>query len=113
MTVRFVDTNVLPYAVSGDVGEKNTRERADEILTDRDLALSAQVLQEFYVPATRKSRPDPLTHDQAAGPVASFTRFTVAEITTELVLASLASHDRCGISYGDAAILEAARSLGC
>jgi hypothetical protein len=34
-------------------------------LADRDLALPVQVLQEFYVQATRASRPDPITRQQA------------------------------------------------
>ena len=57
-TVRFVDTNVLLYAVSRDPEEQDKAARANDILTARDVALSVQVLQEFYVQATRASRPD-------------------------------------------------------
>jgi predicted nucleic acid-binding protein len=111
--VRFVDTNILLYAVSRDPQESHKAERARGILAERDLALSVQVLQEFYVQATRQSRPDPLTHDQAASLVAAFLRFPVADITTQIVLATLATRQRFLISYWDAAILEAARALGC
>lgn len=111
--VRFVDTNVLLYAVSRDPQEQDKAERAREILSARDLALSVQVLQEFYVQATRASRSDPLTHEQTSKLVESFTRFQVAEITTEVMLAATATCKRFQISYWDAAILEAARSLGC
>jgi predicted nucleic acid-binding protein len=111
--VRFVDTNVLLYAVSKDPREEDKAGRAREILAARDLTLSVQVLQEFYVQATRESRPDPLTHEQAARLVASFMRFSVAEITTVVMLAAIATHQRFQISYWDAAILEAARSTGC
>lgn len=111
--VRFADTNVLLYAVSRDPGERGKAEQAREILGDRDLALSVQVLQEFYVQATRESRPDALSHDQAAKLVESFLRFTVADITRDVMLAALATRQRFQISYWDAAILEAARSLGC
>ncbi len=113
MPVRFVDTNVLLYAVSRDPVELAKAARANEILRDRDLGLSVQVLQEFYVQATRASRPDPLSHDQAAKLVESFLRFRVQEITTPVMLAALATRQRFGISYWDAAILEAARALGC
>src|SRR5215211_3161023 len=89
------------------------RFRARDILAARDVALSVQVLQEFYVQATRASRPDPLTHEQATGLVESFLRFPVLDITTELMLAAAATCHRFGVSYWDAAILEAARSLGC
>jgi predicted nucleic acid-binding protein len=111
--VRFVDTNVLLYAISRDTEERVKAKRANEILNGRDLALSVQVLQEFYVQATRASRPDPLTHSQAVELVESFMRFPVAPVTSELMLAALAAHRDFAISYWDAAILEASRSLGC
>jgi predicted nucleic acid-binding protein len=111
--VRFVDTNILLYAISRDPQERHKAELARAILTERDLALSVQVLQEFYVQATRESRPDPLPHEQAAKLVESFLRFPVADVTVQTVLAALATRDRFRISYWDAAILEAARALGC
>jgi predicted nucleic acid-binding protein len=111
--VRFVDTNVLLYAVSRDPEEQPKAQKANDILASRDLALSVQVLQEFYVQATRSSRPDPLSHEQAAKLVESFLRFPVQEITTTVMVAALATRRRFGVSYWDAAILEAGRALGC
>lgn len=111
--MRFADTNVLLYAVSRDPAERGKLERAREILRDRELVLSVQVLQEFYVQATRESRPDRLSHDQAAKLVESFLRFTVVDVTREVMLAALVTRQRFRISYWDAAIIEAARSLGC
>jgi predicted nucleic acid-binding protein len=111
--VRFADTNVLLYAVSRDPEERHKAERARGILAEQDLALSVQVLQEFYVQATRESRPDALTHERAARLVESFLRFPIADITRQVLLAAIATHDRFQISYWDAAILEAARALGC
>jgi predicted nucleic acid-binding protein len=64
-TVRFVDTNILLYAISRDPAEQDKAKRANSILADRDPALSVQVLQEFYVQATCASRPDALGHSQA------------------------------------------------
>jgi predicted nucleic acid-binding protein len=111
--VRFVDTNVLLYAVSRDPQERHKAERARGILTEQDLVLSVQVLQEFYVQATRQSRTDRLTDEQAKRLVESFLRFPVADITPEVMLAAIATRHRFQLSYWDAAILEAARSLGC
>ncbi len=111
--VRFVDTNVLLYAVSPDPGEREKASRAREILAGREIALSIQVLQEFYAQATRESRPDPLTHEQAMKLVESFLRFEVAEIGRDAMLAAMEIRRRFQISYWDAAILEAARSLAC
>lgn len=111
--MRFVDTNILLYAISRDPEERGKAERALEILAARDLALSVQVLQEFYAQATRASRPDPLSHDQARKLVESFMRFPLVDMTPRIVLAAIASHTRYQVSYWDAAILEAARSSGC
>ncbi|BBX73564.1 hypothetical protein BST45_03800 [Mycobacterium shinjukuense] len=111
--MRFVDTNVLLYAISGDPEERDKARRANEILAARDLAVSVQVLQEFYVQATRRSRPDPISHEHAADLVESFMRFPVAPITAELMLAAMTTCRRFFLSYWDAAVLEAARALGC
>lgn len=111
--MRFVDTNILLYAISRDPAEGAKAERANNLLAERELALSVQVLQEFYVQSTRNTRADRLTHEQAVALVESFRRFAVQETTTGLVLAAMATRERFGISYWDAAIIEAARSLGC
>lgn len=111
--MEFVDTNVLVYAASRAPEDEPKSERAKEILSRRDLCLSVQVLQEFYVQVTRATRTSPLTHEQAVGLVESFLRFPVADATVSIVRASLLTRERFQISYWDAAIIEAARSLGC
>ena len=111
--MRFVDTNVLLYSISRDPHEREKAERANELLSSRDLGLSVQVLQEFYVQATRDSRSDRLTNEQAAALVESFRRFPVQETTIGVALAAISIRHRFAISYWDAAILEAARALGC
>lgn len=111
--MRFADTNVLLYAISRDPAEQAKAERANDLLHGRDLALSVQVLQEFYVQATRATRTDAIAHADAVQLVEAFQRFPVAPITTSLVHAALETRERFRISYWDAAILEAARELGC
>lgn len=111
--MRFADTNVLLYAISSVTEEREKARRANEILEEGDLALSTQVLQEFYVQATRATRGDAISHDQAVGVVESFLRFNVVEATAALVLAAATTSERFRISYWDAAILEAARFAGC
>ncbi|MGH9380113.1 MAG: PIN domain-containing protein [Thermoanaerobaculia bacterium] len=111
--MRFVDTNVLLYSQSTDPDEATKAERAREILTSRDLALSVQVLQEFYVQATREGRPDRLRHNQAVRLVKSFLRFPVQELSVEVLQAAFETRERFRLSYWDAAILEAARCLRC
>ena len=111
--MRFVDTSVLLYAASTVREEKPKRKVALALLDRDDLALSIQVLQEFYVQATRSSKPDRMTHEEATALIEAFIRFPVQEMTLPLLRASLEAKERYGISYWDAAILEAARSLGC
>jgi predicted nucleic acid-binding protein len=111
--VRFVDTNVLLYAISRDPAEQDKAKRANDILADRDLALSVQVLQEFYVQATRASRPDAIGHDQAVRLIQSFRRFPVQDVTSGILMAALDARQRFQLSCWDAAIIEAARAMGC
>lgn len=111
--MQFVDTNILIYSISGDPEEREKAERANRILAAGGLGLSAQVLQEFYVQATRENRPGRLTHERAAGLVESFSRFPVQGIAAGIVEAAIATREHFQISYWDAAILEAARALGC
>ncbi len=113
MNVRFVDTNVLLYAISRDPMELGKARIANSIIDGREIGLSVQVLQEFYVQATRATRADALTHDEAAGLVEAWCRFPVQGTSVEVMRAALATRSRFGISYWDAAILEAARALGC
>lgn len=111
--MRFVDTNVLLYAVSRDAAETSKAAVARELLGARDLALSVQVLHEFYVQATRATRVDPISHRQAVDLIDAFTRYPVQEGTLALTRAALSTRDRFQLSFWDAAIIEAARLLGC
>ena len=111
--MRFVDTNVLLYAVSTASDEESKAEVATKLLASEDLVLSVQVLQEFYVQATRHTKVDPLSHDQAATLVESFLRYPVQENTVSIMRAALGTRERFQISYWDAAIIEAARAKGC
>jgi predicted nucleic acid-binding protein len=112
--VRFVDTNVLLYAVGRSPAERTKSAAALALLEADDLVLSVQVLQEFYVQATRASRADRLSHDQAVLLIESFRlRFPIQDLTVPLLYAALATAARFRISYWDAAIVEAARVRTC
>ena len=112
-TVQFVDTNILLYAISRDPAEQDKAKRANDILAGRELGLSVQVLQEFYVQATRASRPDRITHQQAVRLIESFLRFPVQDITSGILVAALDTRQRFQLSYWDSAIIEASRAMGC
>jgi predicted nucleic acid-binding protein len=111
--MRFLDTNVLLYSISGDPAEASKRRTAREILDTPDLGISTQVLQEFVVQATRPTRSDRIEMDDALELVETWLRFPVQETTVEVVTNAAWAAARWQISYGDAAIIEAARLLGC
>jgi len=111
--MRFVDTNVLLYAISSDPNEAAKADRAAALLNEPDLAFSVQVLQEFYVQATRASAEVPVAHQAAVALMNALLRFPVQETTVPLMQAALVARARWQIDYWDAAIVEAARALSC
>jgi predicted nucleic acid-binding protein len=113
--MRFVDTNILLYAISKDQGERRKTDIAIELLDAPvgDLALSVQVLQEFYVQATRISRDGALPHRLAEAYLDHWQALAVQDNSLDLFRAAVASSRRFKISCWDAAIIEAARMLGC
>ena len=111
--MRFVDTNVLLYSVSTHPAEASKAAAAVDVLAAEDLCLSVQVLQEFYVQATRVTRADPLAHDDAVAFIETWQRFRVQDMSVALMRAALVTSRRWQVSYWDAAIIEAARMLDC
>ena len=111
--MRFVDTNVLIYAVSRMPEDAEKSAIALELLESDDLALSAQVLQEFYVQATRPSGSAELAHDEAVRFMESLREYPIQALTAEVVWTALDLTQRYRIAYWDAAILAAARLSGC
>jgi predicted nucleic acid-binding protein len=110
---RFIDTNILLYSISRDPAETSKRDIAVALLDTENIALSVQVLQEFYVQATRATRPDALAHEIAVGLLRTWLRFKVQETTLPVMINALEIKVRYGLSYWDAAIVAAARALGC
>jgi predicted nucleic acid-binding protein len=109
----FLDTNILIYSISDNPAEAAKRTRAEALLEDDDGALSVQVLQEFYVQATRSTRPGRLAHGVAAGLIAAWCRFPVQDITQPILTGALEIKAAHGFSYWDSAIIASARALGC
>ena len=107
----FVDTNILLYAISTQTGEAEKTQKAKAILSDPNLTLS--VLQEFYVQATRPTRTDPLTHQEATALIQYWLRHRIVPLTVQVMQDALDIKKRYQTSYWDAAILAAAASAGC
>ncbi|MCY3738441.1 MAG: PIN domain-containing protein [Gemmatimonadaceae bacterium] len=111
--MRFVDTNVLLYAVSALSEDADKRLRALRLLEAEDLALSVQVLQEFYHQATRSTRLGAITQEHALEFIQGIGHLPVQDITIGLFRAATAISRRFQLSYWDGAILAAARALKC
>lgn len=109
----FFDSNILLYSMSGDVDEANKRERAIALLDGDDGALSIQILQEFYVQATRPTRANRISHEMAVALIKRRTRFRIQKTTLNVLNAAFDIRARHGFSCWDCAIIAAARALGC
>jgi len=111
--VTFIDTNILLYAISTHPEEAGKASKAKAILAGDNLALSVQVLQEFYVQATRPTRSDPLSHLEATALIQHWLRHPIVPLTVQLMQDALRLKDRYQVSYWDAAILAAAALARC
>ena len=111
--VVFVDTNILVYAhdASETVRQPAARAVLAELWRTRLGALSTQVLQEFYVVATRKFEP-PMPRGQARDLVDAYSSWQLIQIDVPLVLAASQLEERHTLSFWDALIVEAARRAG-
>ena len=109
----FVDTNVLVYVFDPEAMAKQTRARNLVIdhLGAGTLALSTQVLSEFYWTVTRKPE-IPLPHAVAAGFARQLLAAFVVAPSADLVVAAMERTGASPLSVWDALILEAAESCG-
>jgi predicted nucleic acid-binding protein len=110
----FVDTNVLVYAFDTSAGDKHAL--AKQLLarpweTERG-CLSVQVLAEFFVTVTHKTK-QPLGADEAAERVREFATWKIFRPGAEDVLAAITLHRTAQLSFWDALIVESAREAGC
>jgi predicted nucleic acid-binding protein len=108
----FLDTNVLVYAFDQSAPEKAARSR--EILarhgTDQTLVLSTQVLQEFYVTATRKLG---IPAGKAAEIVEALAGLELVQIDLAVIRAAMRRSHQDQTSFWDALIVEAALAGRC
>ena len=66
IAMEFIDTNVLIYATSTREREATKRTAARTLPWTREFVVAVQVLQEFYVQATRPGRVAAMPHPTAA-----------------------------------------------
>jgi predicted nucleic acid-binding protein len=108
----FLDTNVLVYTDDRDAPRKQEA-ALDLIGRCRHGAtgvLSTQVLQEYYVAATRKLG---VAASVARRKVELFARFEVVLPGVDDVLAAIDLQRLHGLSFWDALVIRAAAAAGC
>lgn len=110
----FVDTNVLLYAYDATAGERHEAARAlvDRLWHDRRGALSVQVLQDFYVNATRKITKT-MRPDVAVDTLRNLSRWRVHSPLPDDVIAAATLATRYQLSFWDAMIVRSAAELRC
>ncbi len=113
MTRSFFDTNVLLYLFDNSEPEKKSRaqEVTEQEIQANRAVLSTQVLQEFYVNATRKLA-SPLPPEVAEARVRDFSQLPLVRVDAPMILAAIERSHRMSFSFWDALIVEAALSTG-
>jgi predicted nucleic acid-binding protein len=109
----FLDTNVLVYLFDHDEPAKT--QRAQQLLEQAkpgELALSAQVMGEFYVTVTRKLA-RPLDTARAVEALEWLSLLRVVALDAALVKTAIKTSRDAQISYWDALIVAAAGAAGC
>jgi predicted nucleic acid-binding protein len=105
----FVDTNIWIYAV--DSSEREKQAKAENYLAQlirlHTVAISAQVMQEFFNATTRSGR-SLLTHERAILHLEKMSQFLVMASNAQSVMAATTLMHEHKLSWWDSLILEAA-----
>jgi predicted nucleic acid-binding protein len=108
----FIDTNVIVYADDRSAGEKSERARQllHELMSSRSGVVSLQVLQEYFVVATRKLG---VPAELARRKIELLSNLDVVRPDVTDVLAAIDLTRLRSISFWDALIVRAAENAGC
>lgn len=105
----FLDTNIIVCAY--DISDKEKHEKAVQIVeglwTAGTGAISTQVLQEFFVNATKKI-PQPLNVETAKKIIEDFLKWEVVVNNGESILEAIDIHEKHKYSFWDSMIIGAA-----
>jgi predicted nucleic acid-binding protein len=108
----FLDANILVYAQDSGTPKKQRKSR--EIITklaeSADGVISTQVMQEFFVAATRKLSVSPLA---AKGVLKTFDVFDIVQVSPALIHEGVDCSILNQLSFWDSLIFAAAASAGC
>jgi len=112
MSKVFLDTNLLIYSLDNYNKKKQAQCRSllKAVTSSMQGVISTQVMQEFYVAATRKLGADPLTTKDVMN---SFTHFEVVGISPDIINSAVDCSILNRLSFWDALIVAAAESAHC
>lgn len=112
----FLDTNILVYAIDTSPEESIKSSLARKLINQKIAkgtgVISIQVMQEFYVTATRKIV-EPLSSDQALEYLNYLSILEIVRPDYEMIVAAIHIHRKHKMSFWDALIIAAAVSAGC
>lgn len=108
----FFDTNILIYSIDkySKVKQKKARALIKEVAVSDTIVISTQVLQEFYVAATKKLGAEPLTVKEI---INSFEKFEIITTTLEMIKDAIDISLLNKISFWDALIIVTAEAAKC
>jgi predicted nucleic acid-binding protein len=108
----FLATNILVYTDDADAPEKQSKalEIVERCRRERTGVVSTQVLQEYFVTATKKLR---VPSEDAKRKAELFGRFSLFRIGLDDILAAIDLHRFHQFSLWDALVIRAALRSGC
>ena len=112
MSKSFVDTNILVYSLDAHNPEKQAkcRDLLRSLTSDDKGVISTQVMQEFYVAATKKMGADALIVKDI---LHAFERFEVVIINPSMIKNAIDCSIINRLSFWDALIIVAAETARC
>lgn len=108
----FLDTNLFVYSMDKYNPEKMVKSRSilKKTIKEYNAAISTQVMQEFYVTATKKLQSDPITVKNI---LRQIENFEIINTSPELIYEAIDCSILNQISFWDALIIAAAESAKC
>lgn len=108
----FIDTDILVYGFDGADRQKQkaARQALKQSQESGSGVISTQVLQEFYVTATKKLGMDPLV---AKDLLDSFDVFEIVVVSPSLIASAVDCQVLAKLSFWDALIVAAAEASKC
>lgn len=112
MSKVFLDTNILVYSLDQSDPAKRDKCRGHirNLTKENNAVISTQVMQEFYVAATKKLNADPLLIKDI---IASLERIEAVVVTPTLIKEAIDCAIINRLSFWDALIITAAESAQC